>query len=214
MDSDGRRRTAVVSTYLFAVVIISAVDRGTVFAQSPSVTDAILRGMKARSDQAAVEGSSGQRTPSGNDVSTQSPSFLLRSTTPPIESRTDRGDFLNLRQVFGLSSVAIPPQKPAAAPAGAERNGGTMALSFQQAVQLALENNFNSLLAHERVNEARGRATEAKAGLFPELEGAIAQRSETVNLAAMGFQRGLFPGDLPTLIGPFNNFDARARWRR
>ncbi len=88
---------------------------------------------------------------------------------------------------------------------------GPVALSFQLAVQLALEGNFNSRLARERTNEAHGRATMASAGLLPELTGAVFQRSETVNLAALGFQRGLFPGDLPLLIGPFNNFDARAR---
>lgn len=117
-----------------------------------------------------------------------------------------------------LIFIQLPPvwaqtQLPAAAkPANdSAQTAGTVALSFQQAVQLALENNFNSLLAHERVNEAKGRATEARAKLFPDLSGTVVQRSETVNLAALGFQPGVFPGSIPALIGPFNNFDARAR---
>lgn len=103
------------------------------------------------------------------------------------------------------ASAPLGGQQPAIPDPQAKR------LSLQQAVQLALENNVNALLARERVGEARGRAAEARAGLLPDLSGSVAQRNETVNLAAMGFQSGLFPGALPLLIGPFNNFDARAR---
>lgn len=88
---------------------------------------------------------------------------------------------------------------------------GPMALGFRLAVELALEGNIESRLARERTNEARGRAESARAGLFPLLDGSVSQSNLTVNLAALGFQRGLFPGDLPLLIGPFSNFDARAR---
>ncbi|HYY42041.1 MAG TPA: TolC family protein, partial [Pyrinomonadaceae bacterium] len=52
---------------------------------------------------------------------------------------------------------------------------------------------------------------EARAGLLPNISGAAYQASLTQNLAALGFQPGTFPGISRTFIGPFNNFDARAR---
>ncbi|MFN7944683.1 MAG: TolC family protein [Blastocatellia bacterium] len=85
------------------------------------------------------------------------------------------------------------------------------ALSLAEAIQLAVQNNLATLLAQERRNEARGLARQALAALLPNLSGATYQASVTQNLAALGFQPGTFPGFTSTFIGPFNNFDARAR---
>lgn len=122
----------------------------------------------------------------------------LPATLSPSVART-ASEQTNSRQQGEAKTITNQP------------NPNATALSFQQAIQTALENNFNSRLAQERIKEARGRAVQARAELLPDLSGAVSQRSETVNLAAMGFQSGLFPGSLPLLIGPFNNFDARAR---
>ncbi|HKR12376.1 MAG TPA: TolC family protein [Pyrinomonadaceae bacterium] len=84
-------------------------------------------------------------------------------------------------------------------------------LSFEQAVQLALENNLATLLARERRNEARGEKQQALSPLLPQISGAAYQADTTTNLVALGFQPGLFPGLNATLIGPFRNFDARVR---
>lgn len=84
-------------------------------------------------------------------------------------------------------------------------------LSLAQAMQLAMQNNLATLLAEERRNEARGLARQALAALLPNLSGATYQADITQNLAALGFQPGTFPGFQRTFIGPFNNFDARAR---
>ncbi len=111
-------------------------------------------------------------------------------------------------------SSASPDQPQTVTPTTSQslpQSNDVTALSFQQAIQTALANNFRARLAQERINEATGKAQEARGGLLPEMVGVITQRSETVNLAAMGFQAGLFPGSLPLLIGPFDNFDARAR---
>ena len=89
--------------------------------------------------------------------------------------------------------------------------GSSGTLSFEQAVQLALENNLSTLLAREQRNEARGEKQQALSPLLPQIFGAAYQANTTTNLVALGFQPGLFPGLNQTLIGPFKNFDARVR---
>jgi outer membrane protein TolC len=84
-------------------------------------------------------------------------------------------------------------------------------LSLEQAIQLAIQNNLATLLARERRREAEGLKREARAALLPNISGTAYQASVTQNLAALGFQPGTFPGITNTFIGPFNNFDARAR---
>lgn len=88
---------------------------------------------------------------------------------------------------------------------------GPTALSLETAIQTAIKNNLSTLLAHERRREAEGMKQEALAGLLPNLSGLAYQASLTQNLAALGFQPNTFPGIANTFIGPFNNFDARAR---
>jgi outer membrane protein TolC len=82
-------------------------------------------------------------------------------------------------------------------------------LSFEQAIQLAIENNLATLLAHERRNEARGLKQQSLAPLLPNVSGAAYQASLTENLVALGFQPGTIPGFNSTFVGPFKNFDAR-----
>lgn len=96
-------------------------------------------------------------------------------------------------------------------PGAARVSGAQPTLSLQQAIQLAIENNLATLLAEERRREARGVERETLAGLLPNIGGTAYQANLTQNLAALGFQPGTFPGITNTFIGPFNNFDARAR---
>jgi outer membrane protein len=84
-------------------------------------------------------------------------------------------------------------------------------LSYEQAIQLAIENNLSTLLARERRSEARGEKQQSLSTLLPQVSGAAYQASMTENLVALGFQPGLFPGLTNTLLGPFRNFDARVR---
>jgi len=88
-------------------------------------------------------------------------------------------------------------------------SGRPAALSFEQAIQLAIENNLATLLAHERRNEARGNKQQSLAALLPDVSGAAYQASLTENLAALGFRPGLIPGFNSSFVGPFKNFDAR-----
>lgn len=96
-------------------------------------------------------------------------------------------------------------------PGAARSSDGPASLSLEQAIQLAIQNNLATLLAEERRREARGFERQALSGLLPNIGGTAYQANLTQNLAALGFQPGTFPGITNTFIGPFNNFDARAR---
>ncbi len=88
-------------------------------------------------------------------------------------------------------------------------SGQPATLSYEQAVRLAIENNLATLRAHERRNEARGQQEQARAPLLPSVSGVAYQANLTMNLVALGFQPGTFPGISKTFLGPFKNFDAR-----
>jgi outer membrane protein TolC len=82
-------------------------------------------------------------------------------------------------------------------------------LSFEQAIQLAIENNLATLLAHERRNEARGVKQQSLSPLLPNISGVAYQANLTENLVALGFTPGSITGINSTFLGPFKNFDAR-----
>jgi outer membrane protein len=96
-------------------------------------------------------------------------------------------------------------------PGAAKTSAAVSNLSLEQAINLAIDNNLATLLAKERESEARGFQKEALSGLLPNISGTAYQASVTENLAALGFTPGRFPGFTSTFIGPFKNFDARAR---
>src|ERR1051325_9761262 len=92
--------------------------------------------------------------------------------------------------------------------------GQPAALSYDQAVRLAIENNLATLRAHERRNEARGQHEQARGPLLPNVSGVAYQANLMMNLLALGFQPGTFPGISQTFLGPFKNFDARLLLRQ
>src|ERR1041385_1246614 len=96
-----------------------------------------------------------------------------------------------------LSAQEIPT---AVSPGAAKiTTGQPAALSYEQAVKLAIENNLATLRAQERRNEARGQEEQARAPLLPNLAGVAYQANLTENLVALGFQPGTFPGFNTTL---------------
>ena len=127
------------------------------------------------------------------------------SNNPIPEVRTTPGAGNLPSSVFDPSSL-IRQNLPGAAktsPAPAQ-------LSLADAIQLALQNNLATLSAQEQRHEANGFVQQARSALLPNISAATYQANLTLNLAALGFQGSTFPG-ISTFIGPFNNFDARAR---
>src|SRR5262249_11048323 len=89
--------------------------------------------------------------------------------------------------------------------------GTVMTISVVDAILRALEHNLGRLLAEEGVGRAQGARWRALAELLPNVNGRVSETRQQINLAAFGFGSGAgspFP-DIPTLVGPFNVFDAR-----
>lgn len=95
-------------------------------------------------------------------------------------------------------------------PGAARTSAAPAQLSLSDAINLALQNNLATLSAQEERRAASGFSQQARSALLPNISGVSYQANLTTNLAALGFQASTFPG-IATFIGPFNNFDARAR---
>ncbi|HJP94675.1 MAG TPA: TolC family protein [Pyrinomonadaceae bacterium] len=113
--------------------------------------------------------------------------------------------------VVSVSAQQVTPEVPGAAKVV---TGRSPALSLEDAIKLAIDNNLATLLAHERRNEARGEKQQSLAPLLPNLSGTAYQASLTENLVALGFQPGTIPDFNTTFLGPFKNFDARVALRQ
>src|SRR6185369_7231800 len=96
-------------------------------------------------------------------------------------------------------------------PGAAKTSAAPAQLSLSDAINLALQNNLATLSAEEERRAAGGFSQQARSALLPNLSAVSYQANLTANLAALGFQPATFPGIQTAFIGPFNNFDARAR---
>src|SRR6266545_3900480 len=105
---------------------------------------------------------------------------------------------------FAAPAAAQAPNNPflGSAPQGAA-TAEPLALSLKDAVERALKYNLGLLLQEESVKAAHGARWRALAGLLPNVSAASSALRQVINLDAFGF-----PGE-PSIIGPFNVFDAR-----
>jgi outer membrane protein TolC len=87
-------------------------------------------------------------------------------------------------------------------------------LSLKEAVDIALgaEGNPRVRMAEEIVSQSKSRSAQARSALLPNVEAGVGQLNRTQNLQAFGLQFRLpIPGyQFPTLVGPYDVFDARA----
>ena len=87
-------------------------------------------------------------------------------------------------------------------------------LSLQEAVDRALEYNLGAVGMTQALRQAHGQTRVARSALLPNVNGDFTETEETVNLAAIGVRFNV-PGaagfSLPTVVGPFNYMDLRAR---
>lgn len=109
---------------------------------------------------------------------------------------------------------------PASATTGAGGRAGTLsvaanqpaasdqpvAISLVDALGRALDHNLSVLLAEERARGAEGARWTSLADLLPNVSGRVSENRQRINLAAFGFP---LPPGAPSLVGPFNVFDAR-----
>ncbi|HYP15505.1 MAG TPA: TolC family protein [Bryobacteraceae bacterium] len=82
--------------------------------------------------------------------------------------------------------------------------GGT--LSLRDAVKRGLEFNLGRISQANAVSQARGQTQVARSRLLPNVSGTVREVVQQTNLAALGVRIPFGP----TVVGPFNYFDARA----
>jgi len=100
------------------------------------------------------------------------------------------------------SAVAYAAPSQSAAPTEVLR------LSLNQAKTMAVERQVAVLSAREQTVESMARSDEALANFRPSVDFKAYQTRQTENLMAMGLN---LPG-FPTMVGPFDAFDARVRF--
>ncbi len=84
-------------------------------------------------------------------------------------------------------------------------------LSLAEAVNRATHFNLGAISAAQSLSQSRGQARMARSSLLPNLRADLADTEETFNLRSIGFSFS-FPGiSIPTVVGPFNVLDVRAR---
>jgi outer membrane protein len=91
----------------------------------------------------------------------------------------------------------------------------TLPLSLKRAVEIALapEGSPRVALAEESIRQTQTGIAQARAAFLPDIETSVTDQNETVNLKSYGLSFQLPPGlglTIPTFVGPFTNFDARA----
>jgi outer membrane protein TolC len=86
---------------------------------------------------------------------------------------------------------------------------------LKRAVEIALapEGSPRVALAEESIRQSQTGIAQARAAFLPDIEASVTDQNETVNLRSFGLNFQLPPGlgfAIPTFVGPFSNFDARA----
>src|SRR5689334_24756697 len=84
---------------------------------------------------------------------------------------------------------------------------GVMQLSLKRAVDIALtpEGSARVALAEQSVRISETHVNQARSAFFPNLDGSVQERSQTVNLRTFGFDFNFpIPGfSIPSIVGPF-----------
>jgi outer membrane protein TolC len=87
---------------------------------------------------------------------------------------------------------------------------GVLALSLQDAIDRGLKQNLGLLLSSADVGNARGQRWQQLSALLPHISAAPYVDISQVNLAEFGFSFHIPGANIPTIVGPFSYFDARA----
>jgi outer membrane protein TolC len=114
----------------------------------------------------------------------------------------------------GAPTPIVQPQGPLTGSARNRRGqafSGTLTLA--DAIQRGLDFNLSALNLAEAVKQSRGQQAIARSQLMPNISADVTDSVQKINLAAYGFQfsspiAGL---TIPTVVGPYNNIDFRAR---
>ena len=113
-----------------------------------------------------------------------------------------------------LAEAPVPQFVPAPAapmaPVAMDSSAAPQRLSLEDAIALALRNNLGVLVAGEQIQQDEGARVRAKAPLLPQVTAHALANEQDINLHALGFNFNIPNVTIPSLIGPFSNFDFRA----
>ena len=109
------------------------------------------------------------------------------------------------------SPLSVPPGSFLGGVPSGPPTGAVEKLTVVTAITRALEHNLGVLTAEQNLGKAQGTRWRTLSELLPNVNGRIGETRQTINLAAFGFGGGAGSpfGDIPTIVGPFNVFDAR-----
>jgi outer membrane protein TolC len=112
----------------------------------------------------------------------------------------------------GSSAPMTPPTSifMGGVPSGT-KTSGTIQVTVVDAIERALDHNLGVLTAEQEVGRAQGARWRMLSELLPNVNGRVTETREKINLAAFGFgpsTGGPF-ANIPSIVGPFNVFDAR-----
>ncbi len=129
--------------------------------------------------------------------------LLASAITAPAHAQQPPGSPSpgSTRTVTGLQSSPFLGGVP-----GGTATSESIRITVLDAIQRGLEHNLGLLNAQEAASRAEGSRWTALADLLPNVNARVTENRQTVNLAAYGFP---LPAGTPSLVGPFNVFDAR-----
>ncbi|MGA8143928.1 MAG: TolC family protein [Candidatus Acidiferrales bacterium] len=122
------------------------------------------------------------------------------------------------RSSSGGSSSASQMQSPAAPQTQSTFSGsvpdkfvpGVLPISLQDAIDRGLKQNLGALLSSQDVQAARGTRWQKLSELLPHVSASPLVNVSQVNLKEFGFNFNIPGANLPSVVGPFSYFDARA----
>jgi outer membrane protein TolC len=143
-----------------------------------------------------------------------------RAQQLPISGRSPTGSVITLQSPSvsgGSASVNTvnPSVQIQGAYQGSTSHGAAgsqfLALTLDDSIKRGLQYNLGTIGAGEAARQTRAQRLAAAAQMLPDIFGNVRESVQKINLAAQGFRISVpIPGfQFPTVIGPFNNFDAR-----
>lgn len=140
--------------------------------------------------------------------------------------RRGRMSLILMAIVLAISAVSAKAQSEssgAPAPAGASQSSfsgsvptqpvpGVLPLSLQDAIDRGLKQNLGLLLSNSDIRSAAGQRWQALSAILPHVNASPFVDVSQVNLAEFGFSFSIPGFSIPSVVGPFSYFDARANY--
>jgi outer membrane protein TolC len=153
----------------------------------------------------------------GQNVATQTPT----ASQLPLSGRSAQGGSVNAVQtpipgtttsVNTLNTTVQTQGAYSGSVSGAARPFSGK-LSFREAIERGLAFNLGQVGLEQGVRQARGRMKVARSLLLPNVNSSLIETVQQTNLRALGIRiSSPIPGfQIPSVVGPFNYFDLRAR---